>query len=128
MNKTVNINLGGTFFYIDEEAYQKLSRYFEAIKKHLSDSDGKDEIMRDIEIRIAELFSAKLKSDRQVISMEDLDEVIEIMGEPEDYRIDDDQAPERPSYTSSQKTSKKLYRDTEEGILGGVLAGLGHYF
>jgi phage shock protein PspC (stress-responsive transcriptional regulator) len=128
MNKTVNINLGGTFFYIDEEAYQKLSRYFEAIKKYLSDSDGKDEIMRDIEIRIAELFSEKLKSDRQVISMEDLDEVIDIMGEPEDYRIDDDQAPERPSYTSSQRTSKKLYRDTEEGILGGVLAGLGHYF
>ncbi|MFA7445829.1 MAG: PspC domain-containing protein [Flavobacteriaceae bacterium] len=127
MNKTVNINLGGTFFHIDEEAYQKLSRYFEAIKKYLSDSDGKDEIMKDIEIRIAELFSQKLKSDRQVISIKDLDEVIEIMGEPEDYRIDDD-APERPSFTSTQKTSKKLYRDTEGGILGGVLAGLGHYF
>src|SRR5690606_36415254 len=103
--------------------------YFEAIKKYLSDSDGKDEIMRDIEIRIAELFSAKLKSDRQVISMEDLDEVIEIMGEPEDYRIDDEgTAPKHTNYSSSQKTSKKLYRDTEEGILGGVLAGLGHYF
>lgn len=129
MNKTVNINLGGTFFHIDEEAYLKLSRYFEAIKKYLSDSDGKDEIISDIEMRIAELFSERLKSERQVISMKDLDEVIDIMGEPEDYRIDDDgAAPRQAGYSNTQKTSKKLYRDTEEGILGGVLAGLGHYF
>ncbi len=125
MNKTININLGGMFFHIDEDAYLKLSRYFEAIKKQLSDSDGKDEIMSDIEIRISELFSEKLKSDKQVISLKDLDEVIAIMGEPQDYRLDD----EEPKAQSSQHTqkSKKLYRDTEEGILGGVLAGLSHY-
>ncbi len=123
MNKTVNINLGGTFFHIDEDAYLKLSRYFEAIKKYLSDSEGKDEIIRDIEIRIAELFTGMLKSEKQVISMRDLDQVIEIMGEPEDYRIDD----ETPKAASYQKTSKKLYRDTEGGLIGGVLAGIGHY-
>lgn len=123
MNKTVNINLGGTFFHIDEDAYLKLSRYFEAIKKYLSDSEGKEEIIRDIEIRIAELFSGMLKSEKQVISMRDLDQVIEIMGEPEDYRIDD----EAPKATTYQKTSKKLYRDTEGGLIGGVLAGIGHY-
>lgn len=126
MNKTVNINLGGMFFHIDEDAYQKLSRYFEAIKKQLSDSDGKDEIMSDIEFRISELFSEKLKSDKQVISMKDLDEVIAIMGEPQDYRIDDEEPAVQSTYSSTK--TKKLYRDMEGQILGGVLAGLGHYF
>lgn len=125
MNKTVNINLGGMFFHIDEDAYLKLSRYFEAIKKQLSDSDGKAEIMNDIEIRISELFSEKLKSDKQVISLKDLDEVIALMGEPQDYRLDDEE-PATQSFENAPK-SKKLYRDTDEGILGGVLAGLGHY-
>src|SRR5690606_15517340 len=126
MNKTVNINLGGMFFHIDEDAYLKLSRYFEAIKKQLSDSDGKAEIMSDIEYRISELFSEKLKSDKQVISMKDLDEVIAVMGEPQDYRIDDEEPKMQPTYSSTK--TKKLYRDTDGGILGGVLAGLGHYF
>lgn len=112
-------------FHIDEDAYVKLSRYFEAIKKQLSDSDGKAEIMNDIEIRISELFSEKLKSDKQVISMRDLDEVIAIMGEPQDYRLDDEE-PVNQNYTAPK--NKKLYRDTDEGILGGVLSGLAHYW
>lgn len=57
MNKTININLGGLSFHIDEDAYQKLSRYFEAIKLSLSKSGSQDEIIRDIELRIAELFT-----------------------------------------------------------------------
>jgi hypothetical protein len=55
MNKTVNINLGGMFFHIDEDAYQKLTRYFDAIKRSLTNANGKDEIIKDIEMRIAEL-------------------------------------------------------------------------
>lgn len=125
MNKTVNINLGGMFFHIDEDAYQKLSRYFESIKRQLSNSDGKDEIMSDIEYRISELFSEKLKSDKQVISMKDLDEVIAIMGEPKDYRLDEEEAATGLTY-SSRKT-KKLYRDVDNNVLGGVLGGLSHY-
>src|SRR5690606_19105257 len=125
MNKTVNINLGGMFFHIDEDAYQKLSRYFESIKRQLSDSDGKDEIMSDIEYRISELFSEKLKSDKQVISMKDIDEVIAIMGEPKDYRLDEEEATTNTTY-SSRKT-KKLYRDVDNNVLGGVLGGLSHY-
>ncbi len=60
MNKTISINLGGFFFHIDEDAYQKLSRYFDAVKA-LSCSDGRDEIMSDIETRIAELFQEQLR-------------------------------------------------------------------
>jgi len=90
MNKTVNINIGGLFFHIDEDAYQKLSRYFDAIKRSLSNAGGKDEIMKDIEMRVAELLTEKQKSDKHVINLKDVDDVVTVMGQPEDYRIDDD--------------------------------------
>ena len=131
MNKTVNINLGGIFFHIDEDAYQKLTRYFEAIKRSLSNSNGQDEIIKDIEMRIAELFSEKHSSDKQVINLRELDEVIAVMGQPEDYRIDTEEAEFQQKSTSFEyisRPSKKLYRDKDGGMIGGVLAGLGHYF
>ena len=128
MNKTISINLGGFFFHIDEDAYQKLSRYFDAVKRSLS-PDGRDEIMKDIESRIAELFQERLKNDKQVVGLTEIEEVISIMGQPEDYKIDD----EKSTYQSSSSStnfyypSKRLYRDKENGMLGGVMAGLGHY-
>ena len=129
MNKTVNINLGGMFFHIDEEAYQKLSRYFEAIKRSLTNSNGQDEIIKDIEMRIAELFTEKHSAGKQVISLRELDEVIAVMGQPEDYRLDNEENEgPKTSFTSQNKPIKKLYRDKDGGMIGGVLAGLGHYF
>ena len=127
MNKTVNINLGGMFFHIDEDAYQKLTRYFEAIKRSLSNSSGQDEIIKDIEMRVSELLNEKQKTDKHVVGLKDVDEVIAVMGQPEDYRIDDEEAG-NPAPNSSYVKTKKLYRDTENGMIGGVLAGLGHYF
>lgn len=128
MNKTVNINLGGMFFHIDEDAYQKLTRYFDAIKRSLSNSNGQDEIIKDIEMRIAELVTEKHSNDKQVINVREVEEIILIMGQPEDYRIDnDDEQPTSTAFTGA-KTSKKLYRDKDKGMIGGVAAGLGHYF
>ena len=66
MNKTVNINLGGMFFHIDEDAYQKLTRYFDAIKRSLSKSSGQEEIIKDIEMRVSELLTEKQISDKHV--------------------------------------------------------------
>ncbi len=128
MNKTVNINIGGLFFHIDEDAYQKLSKYFDAIKRSLSNSSGKDEIMKDIEMRVAELFTERQKSDKHVINTRDVEEVVVVMGQPEDYRIDDD-TPETVSTSFSAKQRlKKLYRDKERGSIAGVCTGLGYYF
>ena len=129
MNKTVNINLGGMFFHIDEDAYQKLSKYFEAIKRSLNNSSGQDEIIKDIEMRVAELLSERQKSEKHVIINSDVDQVITIMGQPEDYRIEDDGAAENTqsfSNTNNMRT-KKLYRDREKGTIGGVATGLGYY-
>ncbi len=130
MNKTISINLGGFFFHIDEDAYQKLSRYFDAVKRSLA-PDGRDEIMKDIESRIAELFQERLKNEKQVVGLVEIDAVIEIMGQPEDYKIDDEktayQANSATSTNNFYYPSKKLYRDKEHGMLGGVAAGFGHY-
>jgi phage shock protein PspC (stress-responsive transcriptional regulator) len=125
MNKTLTINLGGIVFHIDEDAYQKLSRYFDAIKRSLTNPTGQDEIIKDIEMRISELLSEKLISDKHVIGLKEIDEVIAVMGQPEDYIIEDELKNE--SYHQTYKQSKKLYRDKEKGMIGGVAAGLSHY-
>ncbi len=84
--------------------------------------------MSDIEIRISELFSEKIRNHNQVITVKDIDEVITIMGEPKDYRIDDQEPESKTHYAQYSNASRKLYRDEDNNILGGVLAGLGHYF
>ncbi|MBP0905389.1 PspC domain-containing protein [Mariniflexile gromovii] len=129
MNKTVNINLAGTFFHIDEDAYLKLQHYLEAIKRSFTDSQGRNEIIADIEARIAELFNERVQNDRQVIRIKEVDEVISIMGQPEDYLVDDEIFEDEPqtSYERKSSASKKLFRDTENSYIGGVASGLGHY-
>ncbi len=135
MNKTVNINLAGVFFHIDEDAYAKLQRYLTAIKRSFEGVNGEDEIIADIEARISELFSSRIKDDRQVIGMTELDEVITIMGQPEDYMVDDDIFEDTPTGKKKSRTraerpgsGKKLYRDVDNAYIGGVSSGLGHYF
>ncbi len=129
MNKTININLANMLFHIDENAYQKLQRYLEAIKRSFSGTKGSDEIIADIEARIAELFYEKMENERQVITMKEVDEVIAIMGQPEDYHIDEEIFEDRPAAGPQPRRSKvkKLYRDIDRKYIGGVCAGLEHY-
>ncbi len=128
MNKTVNINLGGMFFHIDEDAYQKMTRYFDAIKRSLCNSSGHDEIIKDIEMRVSELLNEKQISDKHVIGLKDVDEVIAVMGQPEDYIIEDDSTASSTYNNTDNRRTKKLYRDKEKGMIGGVSSGLGYYF
>jgi len=129
MNKTVNINLAGIFFHIDENAYIKLQRYLEAIKRSFTDSQGRSEIVADIEARIAELFTERMKHDKQVIGIKEVDEVVTIMGQPEDYLVDDEIFEDEPVYKKKTTSrSKKLFRDTDNSYVGGVSSGLAHYF
>jgi phage shock protein PspC (stress-responsive transcriptional regulator) len=132
MNKTVNINLASTFFHIDEDAFAKLTRYLDAIRSSFSDPKGQDEIIKDIEARIAELFSEKTTSASQVITLKELDQVIAVMGQPEDYIIDEEIFEDTPSNEQKRNQSKKyhkqLFRDIDNKFVAGVSAGLGHYF
>ncbi len=132
MNKTVNMNIGGIFFHIDENAYTKLKHYLDAVHNSLlDDPQGKEEIIKDIEQRISELFSAKITKERQVINENDVDEVISIMGQPEDYQYDDEIFTEKKKSNSNSRNNgrpKKLYRSPKDGMLGGVASGLAYYF
>jgi len=130
MNKTVNINLAGIFFHIDEDAYLKLQRYLEAIKRSFTDSQGRSEIIADIEARIAELFNERVQNDKQVVRIKEVDDVISIMGQPEDYLVDDAIFEDEPQEIKRKKISepsKKLFRDTDNSYIGGVSSGLSHY-
>lgn len=129
MNKTVNINLANTLFHIDDDAYNKLRRYLESIKRSFSGTKGSDEIIADIEARIAELFLEKMESDRQVITHLEVDQVIDVMGQPEDYMVDEDIFGDEPKKAQSEPgpKSKKLYRDIDHKYIGGVCSGLEHY-
>lgn len=126
MNKTVTINIAGLVFHIDENAYHKLDSYINAVKNSIQ-QDGEEEIIADIESRIAELFAERIDPHSGVILMNNVDEIINIMGKPEDYIIEEE--PVRTNnYSSNTKPYKKIYRDGEKRVFGGVCSGLGHYF
>lgn len=126
MNKTVTINIAGLVFHIDEDAYNKLDSYIQAVRNSIQ-QENEDEIIADIESRIAELFAERIDPQTGVIRMNNVDEIINIMGKPEDYIIEDE--PVRSNhFTATNKAYKKIYRDGEKRILGGVCSGLGHYF
>ena len=129
MNKTININLGGFFFHIDESAYKKLNRYLDSISRSLSDDpQGKNEIISDIEARISELLSERITDARQVVNEGDIDEIITIMGQPEDYaEAEEGYADSGYKYQKRNTTGKKLYRDGDDKFLGGVASGIAHY-
>jgi len=128
MNKTVTINIAGLVFHIDEDAYNKLDSYINAVRNSIQ-QDEKEEIIADIEARIAELFSERIDSQTGVIRMSNVDEIINIMGKPEDYIIEEETFDSKKNFQSSVnfKQPRKVYRDGDKRILGGVCAGLGHY-
>src|SRR5690606_29367117 len=131
MKKVININLGGIPYIIDEDAYEYLQSYLESLREHFKYSDGCEDILYDIELRISELFQESLKT-RKIISMTDLNEVINIMGKPEDFGaepIDEHGHSYRKGDDTYKyiKTGKRMYRDTENKVVGGVCAGLSSY-
>ena len=123
MKKTVKINLSGIIFHLDEDAYEKLSVYLEKIHTHFKETQEGSEIISDIELRMAELFQSKLSDYKQVITIEDVTEVIESMGNPEDFSDDEEES----KNSTKKSTGKKLYRDPDNSILGGVAGGIGAY-
>ncbi len=126
MNKTIIININGIVFHIEEDAYEVLIQYMNEIKQHFGFSADSYEIVNDIENRLAEMFAERLAaSGKEVIVLTEVQEVIAQMGKPSDFEVDAEA--EEPTYNYS-RSEKKLFRDTEDRIIGGVCAGIGHYF
>lgn len=129
MNKTVNANIGGVVFHIEENAYEQLRKYLDTINGFLKNTEGREEIMQDIESRIAEMFNEQLRTVRQVITAGDLEIVMKAMGRPEEVVGNDHEAEtENPEMTGGTKKSyRRLYRDPDDKVVGGVCSGISHY-
>lgn len=127
MKKTFNINLGGIVFHIDEDAYELLDKYLSNLRIHFSKEEGGEEIVHDMEFRISELFSERLNERNQVITLGDVEEIIARMGKPEEFSEDTTQ--DTNSYSESkEKGVKRLFRDPDNKVIGGVCSGLAAYF
>ena len=140
MKKVVNINLGNYPFTIDEDAYAMLSEYLNNIKLHFHDSEGRDEILEDIETGLAEIFREKMAGG-QIVTMKEVNEAVGVMGTPEDFGAElPEEEPTVAATSSSRKkkkksknksnyrTGKRLFRDSDDEVIAGVASGLSAYF
>lgn len=125
MKITVSINLGGYSFNIDEDAYAELKRYLKNLELHFAGEESSAEILSDIEARMAELFRTKLTAYKQVINIEDVSQVIKVLGAPED--ISDNEGP-TPHEKFSSPGYHRMYRDTDHRVIGGVCSGMAAYW
>lgn len=126
MKKTFTINISGIIFHIDDDAYTKLNAYIANIKRHFNNFDGKDEVIADIESRIAEILQSKLKDTKEVIVIADIDDVVSTMGQPSDF-TEDEEEENKEYHNNSSSSYKRLYRDPENKVIGGVASGISAY-
>ncbi len=133
MRKTITINLGGTVFAIDEDAYELLRVYLDRIENHFPDEEEKGEIMSDIEARIAELLAQGQSSAARPVTLKDIEYVIGVMGNPEDIAENaggDENGGGADAGTGSYTAggSRRIYRDIDHRVLGGVCSGIAAYW
>ncbi|WP_293672707.1 PspC domain-containing protein [uncultured Parabacteroides sp.] len=135
MKKTLTVNLGGTVFHIDEDAYQLLDKYLANLRIHFRKEEGSEEIMNDFEMRISELFNERVRLGHEVITIEHVEEVIKRMGKPEELFDSEDEKdyireePKTHTFQEEETTGgrKKLMRDPDNRVLGGVASGIAAY-
>lgn len=133
MNKTIIININSIVFHIEEDAYETLRSYMIDIKKHFGNTAESKEILEDIENRIAEMFNERIQTGRkEVLNLVDVQEVIAQMGQVSDFEVPDEdingQYRRGQQEQASDMFGKKLMRDPDDKMLGGVCSGLAHYF
>lgn len=129
MKKTFTINISGRVFHIEEDAFEKLGDYLKKLSSYFEKQPAGQEILLDIEARIAELLQQKMTEGQEAVTDEWVDELIHRMGNPEDFMdVEDRSAEKSEPEPKKKKASKRLYRDGESRVLGGVCSGLGVYF
>lgn len=133
MKKVLQINLGGIPFTVDDDAYVQLEKYLNAVDKSFRHLDGHDDILQDIENRIAELIQEQIKH-RQIVTLADVEAMMNIMGKPEDFQEETQANRSQRAFSGADhdkfefRPGKRLFRDKENKVVGGVCAGLAAYF
>ncbi len=127
MKKTIIINISNYIFHIDEDAYEKLRNWLDVLKKQFESEQGGDEIINDIEARVVELFKERLTSQKEAIVEADVEEIIKIMGTVEDISEEEVEEPKTNRKKFFSDNSKRLFRNPENRVLGGICGGLGSY-
>lgn len=142
MKKVININFHSRVIPIEETAYNILKEYSESLRKYFANEEGRDEIINDIESRIAELFSELLKKGANCITDADVTNIINSMGRPEDFEAADADSSMNNASSSKQQSSEeqsqqraytsspgrgRLYRNADDKLIGGVCSGLANY-
>lgn len=133
MNKTITMNLSGIIFHIEEDAYEMLNKYLSTIKGYFHDSEGRDEIMSDIESRIAEMLQEKVSTTKQAVLKMDVESVIAVMGKPEDFAGDNSENTKNESKTENNSSfdgskRRRVFRDPDDAVVSGVCSGIANYF
>jgi len=128
MKKTISINVGNQNFIIEDDAYEQLLAYLENVKKHCGTGIDATEVIADIESSMAEKLKSSLSKYKETINTQDITSLIKIMGTIEDFDREVGNSQDEETAKEDQQTKRKLYRDTDNAIIGGVAAGLGNYF
>ena len=133
MNRTIIININGIVFHIEEDAYEVLRAYMIDVKKHFGYTADSHEIVGDIENRIAEMFNERIvQGKKEVVTMQDVNDVIAQMGRVSDFATDETgeayASADEPYDVPPVTGQRRLMRDPDDKVFGGVCSGLGHYF
>lgn len=125
MKKTTTVSLSGSIFTLEEDAYNVLNGYLKRLEFHFSKEEGRQEIISDIESRIAEHLRETIKTQNQAVDINEINRIIKIMGEPGEIEGEEKM---KNDYQSDYRSYRRLYRDTDDKIIGGVCAGMSHYW
>ncbi len=128
MKKIINVGIGGRSFVIDEDAYGALSNYLENFRRKTGMGFSTKEVMDEIEMRIAEIFTESLSYGQEVVNIALVNKVIDMLGMPDGSQNEQYAADPQPDFIFRNDVPKKLFRDLDQGSIAGVCAGLAHYF
>jgi phage shock protein PspC (stress-responsive transcriptional regulator) len=133
MKKTVSIQISGMLFHVDDDAYARLEQYLQSIRDHFAHLADKDEIVSDIESRIAEKFSEKMKKNKQTITLGDVETLIQSMGTVEDFEAfeadtEQETAEEKKATEDDRTPPRRFYRNPDDKVVAGVASGIASYF
>ena len=128
MKRTFTVNINNIIFNIDEDAYEHLQKYLHSIRDQFADNESLEEIMINVKTRLSQLFQPQISSTKQVINLADVLDAIEELGQLKDFDSDGEEDKKEEKKKEKSESDKRLFRDGENKIIGGVCSGISAYF